>query len=90
MKTPTNNSTDYQIMLKHAAEDAGTTPKKMAECLGELGVPVHPDGYFSRGMLFCAVRVNCDPIKARRHVRQSMKQAVAKHFGRPAAKKVTA
>ena len=89
MKTPIDSSTDYRIMLKHAAEDASTTSKKMAECLNELGVPVHPDGSFSLGMLFCAVRTNCNPIRARRVARQSINQSVAKYFGRSAAKKVT-
>ena len=83
MKTPAEQPKEYRITVNNAAAAASTTPKKMAECLAELGVPVHPDSYFSLGTLFCAIRVNCCPTKARRAVRQTMKQAVAKHFGPP-------
>lgn len=90
MKAPTEKPKEYTVTIQYAARRACTTPKKMAECLDELGVPVHPKGYFSLGMLFCAVRVNCDPTKARRAVRQTIKQAFAKHFGKPAGRKTIA
>ena len=83
MKTPSEKPKEYRVTLKNAAGAASTTPRKMAECLQELGVPVDADGAFSLGMMFCAIRVNCDPSKARRRVRVVMKQAIAKHFGQP-------